>query len=69
MGESNSLIVIPAGARAEEMINLVAHTGPAMMMLEGDEQAIEDDNNIIQEKKDMHSQNLEKLREMQERRE
>ena len=68
MGESNSLIVIPAEARGEEMINLVAPTGPEMM-IDDNEQTMEDENNFVQEKKDMHSQNLEKLREMQERRE
>lgn len=54
MGDSNSLIVIPAAANGEDMINLVAETGPAMM-IDDNEQAIEDDNNMIQEKKDMHS--------------
>ena len=54
MGDSNSLIVIPAAASGEEMINLVAPTG-SEMMIDDNEQAIEDENNIIQEKKDMHS--------------
>ena len=54
MGESNSLIVIPAEARGEEMINLVAPTGPEMM-IDDNEQAMEDENNFVQEKKDMHS--------------
>ena len=40
------------------------------MMIDDNEQIYDDANNRVnQEKKDMHSQNLEKLREMQERRE
>ena len=40
------------------------------MMIDDNEQIYDDPNNRVnQEKKDMHSQNLEKLREMQERRE
>ena len=40
------------------------------MMIDDNEQIYDDANNRFnQEKKDMHSQNLDKLREMQERRE
>ena len=61
---SNGLVVIPGG---EQVINLVAGASAPAMMIDDNEQIQEDLNRA--EKKDMHSQNLEKLREMQERRE
>ena len=64
MDSGNGLVVIPGG---DQVINLVAATTAPALMIDDNEQIQEDPNRA--EKKDMHSQNLEKLREMQERRE